>query len=117
MPFNYKTKKEFVELNTSKKCYYLARLYIAQDTVYNMIPYKTRLFTCVNYLKKQPENTLSLLYNFLTDNKHNGLMIWAIVPKAVLYDQERRRTERKEKNVKQYETFSTDMLDDILGDG
>lgn len=115
MPFKYKTKNEYVELDTSKRCYYLARLYIAQDTVKSSLPYKQRLFTCVNYLKKQPTQVLSVLYNYLTDNKHNGLMIWSIVPKAVLYDQERRRTEKKEKDVKKYEDFSTSMLDDILG--
>ena len=114
MAFKYKSKKEFVELEDAKKCYYLARLYIASDTAINSMPYKQRLFSCVNYLKKQPEAIWSVLYNYLTDNKHNGLMIWNIVPKAVLYDQERRRTEQKEKNVKQYETFSEDMLDDIL---
>ena len=115
MAFKYKNKTEFLKLDDSKKCYYLARLYIAQDTKGNTLPYTTRLFTCLNYLKKQPKETWSLLYNYLTDNKHNGLMIWSIVPKAVLYDQERRRTEQREKNVKQYDGFSMEMLDDILG--
>jgi hypothetical protein len=115
MPFKYKTKQEYVDLDDSKRCYYLARLYIAQDTARNAMPYKQRLFTCVNYLKKQPPNILSVLYNYLTDNKHTGLMIWNIVPKAVLYDQERRRTEKKEKNVQEYKDFDVSMLDDILG--
>jgi len=114
MGFQYKDKKEFVSLDSSKKCYYLARLYIAKDRGGNTMPYKQRLFTCVNYLKKQPENTLSILYNYLSDNEHQGLMIWNIVPKAVLYDQERRRQNTKQ--VKQYDQFSVDMLDDILGD-
>ena len=42
-------------------------------------------------------------------------MIWSVVPKAVYYDQERRRTEKKEQNVKEYENFSVGMLDEILG--
>ena len=116
MAFKYKDKTEFVQLDDGKKCYYLARLYIAQDTKSNSLPYKRRLFTCLNYLKKQPRETWSVLYNYLTDNKHEGLMIWNVVPKAVLYDQERRRTEQKEENVKQYDSFSVDMLNDILGD-
>ena len=115
MAFSYKSKSEFVQLDDSKKCYYLARLYLAQDSTISTMPYKQRLFTCVNYLKKQPKETWSLLYNYLTDNKHKGLMIWSIVPKAVYYDQERRRTEQKEKNVKEYENFSAGMLDEILG--
>lgn len=115
MAFKYKSKKEFVELDNDKKCYYLARLYIAQDSKGSTLPYTKRLFTCLNYLKKQPRETLSVLYNYLTDNKHNGLMIWSVVPKAVLYDQERRRTEQREKDVKQYDGFSMEMLDDILG--
>lgn len=115
MAFSYKSKAEFVKLDDSKKCYYLARLYLAQDSTISTMPYKQRLFTCVNYLKKQPKETWSLLYNYLTDNKHKGLMIWSIVPKAVYYDQERRRTEQKEKNVKEYENFSAGMLDEILG--
>lgn len=115
MAFKYKDKKEFVELDWEKKCYYLARLYIAKDTQRCSVPFARRLFTCVNYLKKQPVPTLSLLYNFLTDNTHDGLMIWDVVPKATYYDQERRRTEQKEKDVKQYEQFSEGMLDEILG--
>lgn len=115
MAFQYKTKTEFVELDSSKKCYYLARLYIARDNLRNDMPYKKRLFICVNYLKKQPKEVWSLLYNYLTENEHNGLMIWDIVPKAKFFDQERRREEKKEKDVKQYEDFSASMLDDILG--
>ena len=115
MAFQYKNKREFIGLDVSKKCYYLARLYIAKDISGSDMPYKKRLFICVNYLKKQKPNLLSLLYNYLTDNSHRGLMIWEVVPKAVLYDQERRRTEQAEKNVKQYEEFNPAMLDDILG--
>lgn len=115
MAFKYKDKKEFVELTNEKKCYYLARLYIATDRAKSTLPYKQRLFTCVNYLRKQPVPLLSILYNWLTDNTHQGLMIWDIVPKAMYYDIERRQEEKKEQNVKQYETFNTSMLDDILG--
>jgi len=114
MPFKYKDKVEFTDLDFGKKCYYLARLYIAMDEKKGTYKYKTRLFTCINYLKKQPEPVLSILYNYLSDNKHNGLMIWEVVPKAVLYDQNRRR-ERKEP-VKQYEEFNKDMLDEILSE-
>lgn len=117
MAFKYKSKTEFVGLDDGKKCYYLARLYIAQDNAINNMPYQRRLFMCLNYLKKQPHEVWSVLYNYLTDNKHNGLMIWEVVPKAKFYDEERRRTEQREKNVQQYETFSERMLDDILNGG
>lgn len=115
MPFNYKTKEEFVELDTDKKCYYLARLYINRDTQKGAMKYKSRLFMCLNYLKKQPEGILSVLYNYLSDNKHDGLMIWNIVPKAILYDQERRR-KTPIKQMKQYKEFDKSMLDDILNE-
>lgn len=114
MPFKYKSKEEFVSLDDEKKIYCLARLYIRQDTKPSQyIPYKARLFSCIGYLRKQPHQVLSLLYNYLTDNTHAGLSIWNITPKAVLYDQERRRTENKV-DVKQYKEFSEDMLSDIL---
>lgn len=116
MGFTFKNKEEFTELDVSKKCYYLARLYIRQDrkaTPTDM--YKSRLFSCANYLKKQPEPILSVLYNYLSDKKHSGLMIWDIVPKAVLYDQERRRNEKK-KPVTMYKQFDKNMLDDILNE-
>lgn len=114
MPFNFKNKQEFTELDTGKKCYYLARLYIAKDNKPSRVKYKARLFSCINYLKKQPEPILSVLYNYLTDNDHDGLMIWNVVPKAVLYDQERRR--KPVKKVDEYKAFDKDMLNDILGD-
>ena len=114
MPFEYKDKQGFVELTCEKKCYYLARLYIARDNNTNKIPYKARLFSCLNYLKKQPEPVLSILYNYLSDNRHDGLMIWDIMPKAVLYDQERRR--KQSEPVKKYEDFNKDMLKDILNE-
>lgn len=114
MPFTYKNKQEFTELGTYKKCYYLARLYIARDNKKSAVSYKARLFSCINYLKKQPEPILSVLYNYLSDNKHDGLMIWNIVPKAVLYDQERRREQTKP--VKKYEDFNKDMLTEILNE-
>ena len=116
MGFTFKNKEEFTELDVSKKCYYLARLYIRQDrksTPTDM--YKSRLFSCANYLKKQPEPILSVLYNYLSDKKHSGLMIWDIVPKAVLYDQERRRNEKK-KPATMYEQFDKNMLDEILNE-
>lgn len=113
MPFNYKSKEDFVSLDTDKRCYYLARLYINRDTKPSTVKYKPRLFMCLNYLKKQPEDILSVLYNYLTDNHHHGLMIWDIVPKAVLYDQERRR-KVPEKKVKEYKDFDENMLHEIL---
>jgi len=115
MPFNYKSKEEFVSLDVSKKCYYLARLYINRDTKPSTVKYKPRLFMCLNYLKKQPVGILSVLYNYLSDNRHDGLMIWDIVPKAVLYDQERRR-EAPKQEVKQYKEFDKKMLDEILNE-
>lgn len=114
MPFKFKTKEDFTDLDTDKKCYYLARLYIRQDSKPSKVAYKPRLFQCVNYLKKQPEPILSVLYNYLSDNKHDGLMIWNVVPKAVLYDQERRR--KPIKKVEEYKKFDEDMLNDILGE-
>ena len=42
-------------------------------------------------------------------------MIWEILPKAVLYDQERRR-KPVTKQTKQYEEFNKDMLNEILGE-
>ena len=41
-------------------------------------------------------------------------MIWSVVPKAVLYDQERRR--KPVKKVEEYKKFDEDMLNDILGE-
>jgi len=113
MPFNYKSKEDFVSLDIDKRCYYLARLYINRDTKPSTVKYKPRLFMCLNYLKKQPEGILSVLYNYLSDNKHHGLMIWDIVPKAVLYDQERRRNVSKVK-AKEYKDFDENMLHEIL---
>ena len=115
MAFQYKTKEEFVSLDKDKRCYYLARLYINRDKGDNHLPYKNRLFSCLNYLKKQPEPLLSVLYNYLTDNTHNGLMIWNIVPKAVLYDEKRRRKPIETK-TQEYKTFDVDMLNDILNE-
>ena len=113
MGFKYKTKEEFVSLEKDKRCYYLARLYLNRDKSDNHLPYKQRLFSCLNYLKKQPEPLLSVLYNYLTDNTHNGLMIWNIVPKAVLYDEQRRR-KPIEKKTQEYQKFDMDMLGDVL---
>ena len=76
--------------------------------------FKKRLFTCVGYLKKQPEPLLSVIYNYLTDNDHHGLMIWDITPKAVLYDEKRRRINAQK--VVQYKDFDKSMLTEILGE-
>ncbi len=114
MAFQYKTKEEFVSLEKDKRCYYLARLYLNRDKKNSIKKgFKSRLFTCVGYLKKQPEPLLSVLYNYLTDNTHEGLMIWDIVPKAVLYDEQRRRRHIK-KETQDYKKFDMDMLDDVL---
>ena len=113
MGFRYKTKEEFVSLEKDKRCYYLARLYLNRDKSDSRVPYKQRLFSCLNYLKKQPEPLLSVLYNYLTDNTHTGLMIWNIVPKAVLYDEQRRRKQTKSK-TQDYQKFDINMLDDVL---
>ena len=113
MGFTYKTKDEFLSLDKDKRCYYLARLYINRDTKNNPASFKTRLFSCLNYLKKQPEPLLSVLYNYLSDNAHDGLMIWNLIPKATLYDEQRRRQTNKTK-AKQYKDFDQDMLNDIL---
>jgi len=114
MPFTYKNKEDFLSLDKNKRCYYLARLYINRDKKKNEMKYQTRLFSCLNYLKKQPEPILSVLYNYLTDNPHDGLMIWQITPKAVLYDEQRRRVINKPTKKKEYKEFSKDMLNDIL---
>lgn len=113
MGFNYKSKEEFLSLDKNKRCYYLARLYINKDLKMNSMSFKTRLFSCLNYLKKQPEPLLSVLYNYLSDNTHDGLMIWDIVPKATLYDEQRRRKVSKTK-TKQYKDFDQEMLMDVL---
>ena len=113
MGFNYKSKEEFLSLDKNKRCYYLARLYINKDSKMNSMSFKTRLFSCLNYLKKQPEPLLSVLYNYLSDNTHDGLMIWDIVPKATLYDEQRRRKVSKTK-TKQYKDFDQEMLMDVL---
>ena len=113
MGFKYKTKDEFVSLDKEKRCYYLARLYINRDKKGVKKPFRERLFTCVNYLKKQPEPLLSVLYNYLTDNNHEGLMIWDIVPKAVLYDEQRRRKPVVKKS-EDYKEFNMNMLEDVL---
>ena len=115
MGFKYKSKEEFLSLDKGKRCYYLARLYINRDTKKNGMHFTTRLFSCLNYLKKQPEQLLSVLYNYLSDNTHEGLMIWDIVPKATLYDEQRRRKAGKVK-AKEYKDFNREMLDDILGE-
>lgn len=111
--FPYKNKEDFTALDDGKKAYYLARLYIRQDRGKSSLPYKTRLFMCVNYIKKQDRAMLSILYNYLTDNTHDGLPIWKLLPKAVLYDQRERR--HTDKQVR-YEEYNENMLDDILGD-
>ena len=111
--FPYKNKEDFTELDDNKKAYYVARLYIRQDKCKSSIPYKTRLFTCVNYIKKQPRETMSILYNYLTENTHEGLPIWKVLPKAVLYDQRQRRQINKQVS---YEEYNENMLNDILGE-
>ena len=111
--FPYKNKEDFAELDDSKKAYYVARLYIRQDTGKSSLPYKTRLFSCINYVKKQPREIMSVLYNYLTDNTHEGLPIWKVLPKAVLYDQKMRRTKTKQVSYKDY---NEDILNDILGE-
>lgn len=113
-PFPYKNKEDFAELDDGKKAYYLARLYIRQDRGgKSSLPYKARLFSCVNYIKKQDRATMSILYNYLTDNTHDGLPIWKLMPKAVLYDQRERRHTNKQVS---YEEYSENMLDEILED-
>lgn len=116
MPILYKSKEEFVSLDDSKKIYYLARLYISKDkSRKSRIPYKNRLFICIGYLRKQPRELLSILYNYLSDiDNHNGLQIWEIVPLARYYDNERRRLSSSP--VKKYDDFDRNMLNDILGD-
>ena len=113
MPFVFKKNNEFLSLNKDKRCYYLARLYINRDTSKkSKLPYNVRLFSCVGYLKKQPEPLLSILYNYLTDNSHDGLMIWEITPKATLYDEQRRR--KPVEKVQEYKEFNQEMLQEIL---
>lgn len=114
MPFRYKTKDEFVSLDEDKKAYYLARLYILRDKKKSDMPYQRRLFSCRNYLLKQNPNMLSVLYNYLTDNTHDGLPMWKLTGKAVLYDQQCRR--KQTSPVEQYEEYSENILDEILGD-
>ena len=116
MPLRYKNKTEFVSLDDSKKTYYLARLYLLKDkSRKNKLPYKNRLFICINFLKKQPKELLSILYNYLSDvDGHNGLAIWEIVPLARYHDNERRRSLNK--SQEKYDDYSKDMLNDILGD-
>jgi len=112
--FPYKNKEEFAELDDGKKAYYLARLYIRQDRGgKSSLAYKARLFSCVNYIKKQPREVMSVLYNYLKDNTHDGLPIWQIMPKAVLYDQRERRHTSKQVC---YEEYNEDMLNEILGE-
>lgn len=111
--FQYKNKEDFTGLDDSKKAYYLARLYIRQDTGKSSLPYKSRLFMCVNYIKKQPREIMSVLYNYLTDNTHDSLPLWKVLPKAVLYDQQIRR---QNNNKQVYAQYSEGMLDEILGD-
>jgi len=113
--FPYKNKEDFTNLDDGKKAYYLARLYIKQDKCKSSLPYTSRLFMCVNYIKKQPHEIMSVLYNYLTDNTHDGLPIWKITPKAVLYDQQIRRQNNKQ--VSSYEQYSEGMLDEILSEG
>ena len=116
MPFQYKNKIDFVGLEDSKKRYYLARLYLAKDkSKKSKLPYKNRLFICMGYLKKQPKEILSILYNYLSDVEgHNGLAIWEIVPLARYHDNERRRLSNKSNET--YSAFDRSMLSDILGD-
>lgn len=116
MPFQYKTKEDFSKLNHDKKCYYLARLYIATDelTPKTAMPYQKRLFSCVNFLKQMPWYTLSILYNYLTDNKHNGVPISVLIPIAQRYEEERKRKEATKNKPKEYDKFSMDLLDEIL---
>lgn len=109
--FKYKNKTEFLELDINKRCYYLARLYLNKDNKGSKLPYTTRLFSCLNYLKKQPEPMLSVLYNYLTDTRHEGELIWELMPKAVLYDQQQRR--KGVARVEQ-EEFNEQMLNDVL---
>ena len=110
--FPYKNKEDIVLMDDNKKAYYVARLYIRQDITKSSLPYKTRLFMCVNYLKKQPKETMSVLYNYLTVNTHDGLPIWKVLPKAILYDQQCRR--KQTSPVQQYEQYDEKMLDDII---
>jgi hypothetical protein len=118
MPFEFKSKSDFVILSDAKKCYYLARLYIYKDKERSnsKISYQQRLFTCANWLKKQDKPILSILYNYLSDKStwHSGQPLWKLLPKAVLYDQEQRRINGTKKI---YKDFNKDMLDDILKEG
>ena len=114
MPFQYKTKEDFVSLTEDKKAYYLARLYLLRDKKKSGMPYKSRLFSCRNYLLKQDHNILSVLYNYLTDNEHDGLPIWKLISKATIYDQQCRR--KQTSPVEQYKQYDESILDDILGE-
>ena len=116
MPFQYKTKEDFISLDEGKKAYYLARLYLLRDKKKSDIPFRSRLFSCRNYLLKQDSSMLSVLYNFLTDKTegHEGLPIWKLVSKAVLYDQQCRR--KQTSPVEQYKQYDEKMLDDVLED-
>lgn len=108
--FSYKDKREFLELPENKRPYHVARLYLRQDTTKSRIPYKVRLFSCVNYLRKQDKAILSMLYSYLSDNTHDGEMIYNLVGRAKLYDEKRRRESNKQ--VKQYEAFNASMLEE-----
>ena len=114
MPFKLVSATEFVALPMDKRRYYLARLYIKQDAKENKMPYRQRLFSVIKYLEKQDDNLLSVLYSYLSAHTHDGLMIWEIVPRAILYDQQQRR-QTVTKSTEKYEEFNESMLDDILG--
>jgi hypothetical protein len=113
MAFKFKTKEEFLDLDWDKRIYYLSRLYMKRDRSNSHIPFKARLFSCINYLRKQDVHSLSVLYNYLTDleDGHNGERIWNLLPRAVLHDQELRR---KIQTRQVYEDFDKTMLQDIL---
>ena len=104
-------EKEFVALPIDKRRYFLARLYLSKDTAPNKLGYKQRLFSVIAYLKKQDNNSLSVLYSYLINNSHDGKMVWDLMPLAVLYDQRRRRKVYQES--KKLEDFSLKMLEDL----
>lgn len=108
--FQFLTEQEFVTLPPDKRAYYLARLYVRADTSKDQLPFQKRLFPVLNYLKKRDIPELSILYNYLMQNTHEGKMIWELLPRAVMFDQKQRR-EQKVEITNKYEDFNLSMLE------
>ena len=109
--FKFLSEQEFVALPPDKRAYYLARLYVRADISESQLPFQKRLFPVLNYLKKRDIPELSILYNYLMQNTHEGKMIWELLPRAVMFDQKMRR-EQKIKITNKYEDFNLSMLED-----